>query len=103
MNTVLWVVHCFDHPDASERRRTSRPAHSARLRSDRLRPVLYGPLVADDGQTAIGSLILVHAQDRAEVEQFINEDPFVTEKVWQEIRINAFLQSERSPYQVPRA
>jgi uncharacterized protein YciI len=65
-----------------------------------VRPVLYGRLMADDGQTAVGSLILVEAGERRQVERFVAEDPFTEAGVWGEVRIDAFLPSTSSPVSV---
>jgi uncharacterized protein YciI len=103
MTTMLWVVHCLDQARSTDRRLAARPDHSARLSSTDPRPLLYGPLVADDGKTALGSLIIVEAADQAEVEQFVRDDPFTINEVWEEIHIHAFAQSQRSPNQIARA
>lgn len=101
MSTTLWAVYCRDEPDAAERRRAAREAHSTRLRSAALRPVLYGPLVADDQKTPIGSFILFEAETREHVERFIAEDPFTINQVWQTVHIDAFVPSRNSPYPWP--
>ena len=94
---MLWVIHCLDGPDAAARRAAARPEHSARLRAGHLRPVLYGPLVTADGGDAIGSLIVIEAETRKEVADYVNGDPFAVSGVWERIDIQAFTPSERSP------
>ncbi|MEV6113651.1 YciI family protein [Streptomyces sp. NPDC052109] len=98
---MLWTVHCTDGPGAAERRRELRAAHSARLGEASPRPLLYGPLVADDGETAVGSLFVLSAEDRATVRRWAEEDPFHTGGVWQDVRITALRLSDRSPVRVP--
>lgn len=98
----LWLVRCLDAPDAASRRQAARAAHSRRLRSSGLRPVLYGPLVADDGTTPIGSLLIFEADDRAQVETFVAEDPFSLEGVWRHTEIHAFVPSDNSPNRLGR-
>jgi uncharacterized protein YciI len=93
----LWLVRCLDVPGSAERRREHRAAHSERLRSAPLRQVVYGPLTADDGQTAIGSLLIVEADDRAQVEAFVAQDPFTVHEVWGSTDIHMFAPSQNSP------
>lgn len=100
---MLWVIHCLDKPDAAERRRAARTAHSARLTCGVVKPVLYGPLLASDGSTPIGSLIVVEAAEREQVKRFIAEDPFVKADVWKEIHIHGFLESAKSPSKISSA
>ncbi|MEU0007099.1 YciI family protein [Streptomyces sp. NPDC006314] len=94
---MLWVIHCLDAPDTAALRADQRPAHSARLRTARVVPVLYGPLVAADGVTAVGSLIVVGAETREQVEEFAFHDPFAVSGVWERIDIQAFAPSQNSP------
>ncbi|MGH3785435.1 MAG: YciI family protein [Pseudonocardiaceae bacterium] len=96
---MLWVVHCLDELDATQRRIAARPAHSARLKEGALKPVLYGPLMAHDGQTVIGSLIIVEADTQDEVTQFFADDVFATQGVWREIRVHGLVLSQNSPVQ----
>ncbi|MGW3355988.1 YciI family protein [Streptomyces bungoensis] len=94
---MLWAIHCLDAPGTAELRAAQRPAHSARLNATPVRPVLYGPLVADDGTTAVGSLIVVEAASREQVEEFALADPFAVSGVWERVDIQAFAPSQRSP------
>lgn len=100
---MLWVIHCLDGPDTAELRAATRPAHSARLRTADLCPVLYGPLVPDDGDGAIGSLLVVEAPTRQAVADFVAQDPFTVSGVWDSVSIHAFTASERSPVRLPPA
>ncbi|MEV0177845.1 YciI family protein [Streptomyces sp. NPDC050625] len=94
---MLWAIHCLDAPGTAELRAAQRPAHSARLRATPVRPVLYGPLVDTDGTTAVGSLIVVEAANREQVEEYAFADPFAVSGVWERIDIQAFTPSQRSP------
>ncbi|WP_354641716.1 YciI family protein [Kitasatospora camelliae] len=101
MTSVLWTLHCLDGPGAAGRRDELRPAHSARLGTADPAPLLYGPLLADDGVTQLGSLFLIEAPDRATVRRWVDEDPFTAGGVWQEVRIHALRLSDRSPVRIP--
>ncbi|MFC3995597.1 YciI family protein [Nocardiopsis sediminis] len=95
---MLWAVHCLDAPDSAEPRERARAAHSARLRAPGdVTPLVYGRLMADDGTTAVGSLLVVAAEDRARVEAYVAEDPFMAEGVWAQVRIHAFSASANAP------
>jgi uncharacterized protein YciI len=98
---MLWIIHCRDRPGTAAQRQELRPEHSSRLRAadDSVRPVCYGPLVADDG-TAVGSLIVVEAADRATVQRWLAQDPFAREGVWSTTSIDGFTQSTSSPVQL---
>jgi uncharacterized protein YciI len=92
---MIWIVHCTDAPDAGDRRLAHRAEHSANLRSQtHVGVITSGPLLAGDrGSAASGSLFLVEAHHRAQVEQFVATDPFSIHGVWAEVRLNAFMPS----------
>jgi uncharacterized protein len=89
-----YIVHCLDAPDALPRRLEHYEAHKAYLatapESIPLRILVSGPLVSDDGETMIGSLFLIEADTKAEVETFNAGDPFRKAQVWASINIHRF-------------
>ncbi len=94
---MLFVIHALDRPNALPTRLQNYDAHKAFL-SDTSRfgvtIVMSGPLTADDGQTMIGSLFLIEAPGRAEVEAFHHADPFFTAGIWDKTSITAFLRRQ---------
>lgn len=101
MSLPVWAVHCLDAPGSAALRKELRPHHSRWLRDGRPRPLLYGPLTADATGEVVGSLIVVAAPDRETVERHFAEDPFRTGGVWQQIRVDRFDVSPRSPVRLP--
>lgn len=49
-----------------------------------------GPLVAEDGETPVGSLFIVEAKDRATVDVFTRSDPYYVNGVWATIEIHYY-------------
>jgi len=90
---MYWVIYCIDATQAAERRSAALAAHSTYIKNSSISIALAGPLVGADGTTAIGSLIIVTAPTRNEVQHFINNDPFQTEKVWGQVHIEQFIPS----------
>jgi uncharacterized protein len=73
-----FLITSLDRPECEELRRTLRPAHLSFLHGNHtgLTVALAGPLLADDGITMIGSLIVVDALDQEVVRRFSLDDPF---------------------------
>jgi uncharacterized protein len=71
-------ITSLDRPDCEELPHRLRPAHLGFLHGShaRLTVALAGPLLADDGNTMIGSLIVVDAPDQEVVRRFSRDDPF---------------------------
>ena len=94
---MLFVIHAVDHPDALGKRLSNYEAHKAFL-SDTSRfgvkIVVSGPLVADDGDTMIGSLFLVEGADRTAIENFHRADPFFQACIWEKVTITGFLRRQ---------
>jgi uncharacterized protein YciI len=86
-----FVIHCLDQPDALPRRLAAYDDHRAYLAAAPIQIVVSGPLLADDGETMVGSCFIVEADDREAVESFHRGDPFFRAGVWQEAAIHPFL------------
>lgn len=88
---MRYVIQCLDGEGRLPARLQHRPAHKAYLADCGVDIRLSGPLVADDGETMIGSLFVVEVPDRAAAERFNREDPFSVHGIWDQVSIHAFL------------
>lgn len=88
---MLFVIHALDKPDGLPVRLANYEAHKAYLSQAPIRTVISGPLVADDGETMIGSCFVVEAENRDEVLAFHTNDPFKKAGVWDRVSINAYI------------
>ncbi|MGE4483115.1 YciI family protein [Acidocella sp.] len=90
----LYVLHAKDRPGALQLRMDHYAAHRAFLEGQDeaglVSVVMSGPLQTDDGEMMTGSLLLLEAQDREAVDQFVAEDPFTREGVWGEVNVSRF-------------
>lgn len=88
---MLFVIHCLDHESGIEKRLLHYEAHKAYLAAAPVKTLVSGPLVAEDGETMIGSLFIVQANSLDDVVQFNRNDPFNVENVWKDVCINGFV------------
>jgi len=86
-----YIVHCLDHTGAVDLRLAHYDAHKAYLASKPINILVSGPLLADDNETMIGSLFLVEADCRADVQRFSDADPFRAADLWAKIDIHPIL------------
>jgi uncharacterized protein YciI len=86
-----YIIHCLDKPGGLPTRLANHEAHKAYLAKASIKIVVSGPLVADDGETMIGSCFLVEAASKDEVLAFHNGDPFKAAGVWEHVHLNPFL------------
>ncbi|WP_349631812.1 YciI family protein [Burkholderia pyrrocinia] len=89
--SMYFVIHCVDREGALERRLANYEAHKAYLAGAKVRSIISGPLVSDDGETMIGSFFLVEAEGKEEVIAFNRNDPFSAAEVWGPVSIHPFL------------
>ena len=87
-----FVFRCLDRPDAAEVRRTHREAHLAHLASVEAQIVAAGPLLADDGTSMIGSLLVIDFPDRAAAEAFARTDPYARAGLFASVSITPWKQ-----------
>jgi uncharacterized protein YciI len=71
-----FVFHCTDKPDSAALRAATRPAHLAHLERHADAILAGGPLLGEDGTSAVGSLLIVDFPDRAAAERFAADDPY---------------------------
>ena len=85
------IAHDGDDAAAPARRQAARPAHleGARQMAEDGTLVAGGAVLDDDG-TMVGSVAIVDMPDRAAVDRWLAEDPYVTGGVWQRIEVRPF-------------
>ena len=94
---MFFVLHAFDRAGALAKREANYEAHKAFLADTSVHGVsmvMSGPLVADDGKTMVGSLMILEASDRAAVEAFNRADPFHAAGIWEKVDITAFVRGQ---------
>ena len=86
---MLYALYCRDADGAGDVRRANREAHLAYARdSDVIR--MAGPLLADDGETMIGSLFVIEVDDLDAVERFRAADPYVQAGLFDRVEVHPF-------------
>ena len=94
---MLFAIHALDHAGALPMRLANYEVHKAFLADTSrfgVRIVMSGPLISDDGEAMIGSLFLIEAPGRAEVEAFNRADPFAAAGIWEKVTITGFLRRQ---------
>jgi len=87
---MLYVFHMIDRAGAAELRARIRPEHKAYLHSVAERIAFAGPLVADDGQTMLGSLLVIDFADREAALAWLRDEPFTRAGVYASTQVHAF-------------
>ena len=59
--------------------------------------VTAGTLVADDGETPVGSIFVIDAANRAAVDAFTRSDPYHVNGVWEHVDIHGYNKKRGTP------
>jgi uncharacterized protein YciI len=86
----MFVVHCKDRPGAAGLRQETRSAHLDYLKDFHARIVVAGPVTDPEGQTMIGSLLVMDFADRADLDAFLAGDPYAKAGLFESVTILPF-------------
>lgn len=87
---MLYMFHLLDRPDGAALRAELRPRHKAYLAEAAQRIALAGPLLADDGSTMVGSLLVIDFDSREAAEDWLDREPFTLAGLYAQRRIQPF-------------
>ena len=79
---MLYAIYCLDRSDALQTRLDHYEAHRTYLGTTPVSIVLAGPVAAADGETPIGSLMVVDVSNQEQAAKFNQGDPFYQSCVW---------------------
>ncbi|GAA4896475.1 hypothetical protein LX16_1355 [Stackebrandtia albiflava] len=86
-------------PEAPDRRAAARQAHLAagsRLAEEGV--LVHGGALVDDDGRMTGSMLLLDLPDRAALDAWLAEEPYVTGDVWREVTVERF---QPGPWHLP--
>lgn len=97
---MLFVVHALDKKDMLPTRAKHYRTH--RIHLDKSEDhgcdvVTAGTLIAEDGETPVGSIFVIDAKDRAAVDAFTRSDPYHVNGVWDRVTIHRYSKKRGTP------
>lgn len=84
---MLFALICFDNKDVSALRAEVRPKHLAYIEKHKAQVKVAGPFLSDDGDTMVGSLIIIEADDIEAARAFAQYDPYNEAGVFAEVDV----------------
>ncbi|MCE2782857.1 YciI family protein [Limnohabitans sp.] len=88
---MLFVFLLVDKPDVADLRQRVRPEHKAYLAAMADRIAFAGPLTHDDGQTMLGSLLVIDFHSRAAAHAWLADEPFTQAGLYSSTAVHAFV------------
>ncbi|MCR9276481.1 MAG: YciI family protein [Pseudomonadaceae bacterium] len=93
----MYALICRDKADGLDLRMATRAEHLAWAGANAEAIQFAGPMVDDDDTTLLGSIFLLKADSRAEVEAFHADDPYTKAGLWGSVEIQRIRQAIPAP------
>lgn len=87
---MLFAFHLVDRTDSGDLRARVRPAHKDYLALVAERIAFAGPMLGGDGQTMVGSLLVIDFDDRAAALAWLAAEPFTRAGLYGSSQVHAF-------------
>ncbi len=100
---MLYIVYQIDGPDSPEIRAATRDAHFKYLDDHENILVLGGALLADDGKTRTGSVLIINVENLAAAEAFSENEPFRRAGLFERVEINRMRRGQWNPDAAPKS
>ncbi len=84
---MQFAIVCLDKPDHLNVRMDNRPAHLDHLKAHEAQILIAGPLLSDDGQTPVGSLLVMDFADAEAARSFAEADPYAVAGLFKTVTI----------------
>lgn len=84
---MFFAVQCLDKPGHAQVRAENRAAHLDYLKRFGRRVAAAGPLLGDDGQQMVGSLLVLEFEDRAALDAFLAGDPYAKAGLFRSVEV----------------
>ena len=103
-DVVLYVVYCRDDPTVSKQIRSEyKEAHLAYLEKHQGIIFLGGAMLDEDGETRLGSALILNVQNRAEAEAFSSGEPFRCAGLYASVQITRMRRAQWRPELAPKS
>ena len=86
---MQYIIRSFDKPDSLKIRLANRDNHVDYVKSQSVKLLLAGPLMNDDTGDPLGTLLIVDADKRSDVEHYAENDPYNRAGLFAESQITA--------------
>ncbi|GGU87253.1 hypothetical protein GCM10010211_61860 [Streptomyces albospinus] len=85
-----YLVIAYDHPGAEGRRRRARARerHLAQAASMKQVEAVFGTAILGDEGDMIGSMLVMAADSREDLDAWLHVEPYVVDDVWREVRVH---------------
>ena len=99
---MLYIVYQIDGPDSPEIRAATRDAHFKYLDEHEDILIHGGALLAEDGKTRTGSVLVINVENLSAAEAFSENEPFRRAGLFERVEINRMRRGQWNPDAAPQ-
>ena len=99
---MLYIIYQIDKPNSEEIRAAQRQAHFKYLDDHQDILVLGGAMLAEDGRTRLGSVLILNVPSREEAERFSANEPFRKAGLFERVEITRMRRGQWNPAVAPQ-
>jgi uncharacterized protein YciI len=99
---MLYIIYQEDGPDSEAIRAATRETHLAYLDRHKDILVLGGGLLAEDGTTRVGSVLIINVPGREAAEAFSAGEPFRKAGLFRSVKITRMRRGQWNPDAAPK-
>ena len=86
---MQYLINAYDGENMLEKRMEVRPRHLENINKLGKHVVFAGGRLNDDGKP-VGSVMVMEFDTRAELDEYMKSEPYIEEKVWDKVDVEAF-------------
>ena len=83
---MQFIIRAYDGEGMLDKRMEVRPRHLAGIDRIREHVICAGGLLDEEGKMK-GSVLIMEFENREQLDEYLSNEPYVQEKVWQKIEI----------------
>jgi uncharacterized protein YciI len=99
---MLYIIYQVDKPGGEAVRAANRESHFAYLDEHEDILVLGGAMLAEDGATRLGSVLIINVRSREEAERFSANEPFRRAGLFERVEITRMRRGQWNPAAAPQ-
>lgn len=99
---MLYIIYQVDKPNSTAIRAAHRAAHLRYLDDYQDILVLGGAMLAEDGTTRLGSVLIINVPSREAAEHFSANEPFRKAGLFERVEITRMRRGQWNPAAVPK-
>lgn len=91
MPQFIIIAQDYKDKEALNRRLAARPVHLQRMKVEKEKGTfIIGGAKLNESGNMFGSMLIVDLPNKESVEDWVAEDPYITNKVWETVQITPF-------------